>query len=228
MTAMKDMSGQRVGSWVVLAIAGKDPHGQFLWLCKCDCGTEKPVTGGRLRRGESVSCGCTKPAACAAANIRHGHSTRGHLSPEYRTWSNMIDRCERVANRQYADYGGRGITVCERWRADFAHFFEDMGLRPSLFHTIERVDNSRGYEPENCRWATRSEQNRNKRNTIWVTVGGQRIPLSDAARMLDVKYIVAYSRYVAAGKPTGEAGDVLRGAKIKALSEMAALMDYVD
>lgn len=217
MRAIIDMSGQRFGAWVVVRESGRDKHGQALWECRCGCGAKRTIPGGRLRKGESGSCGCAKPTACAAASTRHGHAARGRLSPEYRTWSNMIDRCERAANRQYADYGGRGVTVCERWRADFANFFADMGLRPSLSHTIERIDNSRGYEQGNCRWATRTEQNRNKRSNLWTVVDGERMLLIDASRRLGVRYATARCRFVAAGSPTGEAKAILLGA----LAELA-------
>lgn len=158
-----DMKGRRIGRWSVIAESGRDRHAQALWLCRCDCGTESRVTGGRLRRGESQSCGCAKPAACAAANIKHGDSARGRLTTEYRTWSNMIDRCERVSNKQFRDWGGRGIKVCPRWRESFAAFLADMGRKPSPDHSIDRINNDGNYEPGNCRWATRLEQNRNKR-----------------------------------------------------------------
>lgn len=179
-----DMTGQRFGSWTVEGRGGKDKHGQALWLCLCDCGNRSEVPGGRLRRGESRSCGCQKGAACAAANIKHGASVRGRMTSEYRAWSNMIDRCERPGNKQYADWGGRGIKVCVRWRESFAAFLEDMGPRPSPSHTIDRVDNDGDYEPGNCRWATRREQGLNKRNNRSITADGETLYLAEWARRL--------------------------------------------
>lgn len=191
-----DMTGRVVGLWSVVGFAGADRHGQALWFCRCVCGTEKQVSGGRLRRGESKSCGCDKPRLCAEANIKHGDSARGRLTPEYRTWSNMIDRCERPGNSQYRDWGGRGIKVCERWRESFAAFLEDMGRKPSPAHSIDRINNDGDYEPGNCRWATRSEQMRNRRGALLV--GGE--PLVVVAARLGVKYETARARLLA-GRP---------------------------
>ena len=163
MSALIVMNGHRFGLWTVLRENGRDRHGQAFWLCRCDCGTEKNVTGGRLRRGESRSCGCDKPRMCAEANIKHGDSARGRMTAEYRTWSNMIDRCERPGNKQYRDWGGRGIKVCQRWRESFAAFLADMGRKPSPELSIDRIDNDGNYEPGNCRWATRLVQRHNQR-----------------------------------------------------------------
>lgn len=158
-----DMTGKTAGAQVVLRFVGLDKHGQAMWLVRCACGSERNVQGAKLRSGESTSCGCLKSAKCAAVNVRHGDASRGRLTAEYRTWSNMIDRCERHGNRQFADYGGRGVTVCARWRESFAAFLADMGRKPSPDHSIDRVNNDGNYEPGNCRWATRMEQRANSR-----------------------------------------------------------------
>lgn len=186
MGARINMTGERFGTQVVLAAAGVDLHRQALWLVRCDCGTERKVQGGKLRRGESTSCGCGKPAKCAAANIKHGAASRGRLTPEYRTWSNMIFRCENPAGKSYRDYGGRGIRVCERWRNDFAVFLADMGLKPSAKHEVDRINNDGDYEPNNCRWATRRQNARNKRSNVLLEAQGRRMLLVDWARELGV------------------------------------------
>lgn len=104
--------------------------------------------------------------------VTHKHG--GSYTPEYRAWQTMRLRCTVPTNRAWPDYGGRGITVCDRWRDDFRAFLADMGSKPSSAHEIDRIDNDRGYEPGNCRWVTRSENNRNRRSTLWIEYQGER------------------------------------------------------
>ena len=108
--------------------------------------------------------------------IKHGHASRGKLSKEYRTWLNMVQRCTNRKIKEYRHYGGRGITVCERWMI-FKNFLEDMGIATSNKHSIDRVDNSKGYEPGNCRWATQQDQMRNMRRNRMITAFGETLPL---------------------------------------------------
>lgn len=149
--------GDRFGKLAVIARAkdavfrtGKGRR----WLCHCDCGTEKIVLDTNLRRGATNSCGCAQKDN----TVTHGQSRTSY----YQIWEGMIARCSRPTAPRYADYGGRGIRVCDRWR-DFALFQQDMGSRPGLDYSVEREDNDGDYEPANCRWATRSEQQRHKR-----------------------------------------------------------------
>ena len=168
-----DMVGQTVGLLTVIELAGVDRWGQMRWRCRCACGRMHVAAGGKLRRGEVKSCGCDKARRCAEANTKHGHSVRGKLTPEYRAWSNMIDRCERVGNKQYRDWGGRGIKVCKRWRNSFQAFLGDVGHRPSPNHTIGRIDNNGNYEPGNIAWQTRLEQCQNQRKNVKLTFKGE-------------------------------------------------------
>ncbi len=115
------------------------------------------------------------------------------FSPEYRSWKTMRSRCRNPNDPAYPNYGARGITFCAAWNS-YEQFLSDMGRRPTVKHTLERIDNERGYEPANCRWATRAEQLRNRRNNVWVDVGGQRMCLADAAKHLGVNDRTARSR----------------------------------
>lgn len=156
------LSGQRFGSLVVVRSAGHRRRGVRLWACRCDCGSSSIVATSDLRSGHTTSCGCVqrrRAAVVGLRNRRHG-LTR---SPEYRAWANMIDRCENPSNARFADWGGRGITVCPRWRASFEAFLSDVGLRPSPSHSLDREDNEGIYEPGNCRWATAAQQVANRR-----------------------------------------------------------------
>lgn len=155
--------------------------GALKCLCRCECGTEKVVYRGKLTTGATKSCGCLRHRTGSEASaFKHGHATGGARSPTLSVWSNMIDRCSRPAHTEWRNYGGRGVSVCARWK-NFSLFLADMGERPSAQHTLDRVDNDRGYSPENCRWATRKEQMRNTRQNDLLIVDGSALCQVDAA-----------------------------------------------
>ena len=170
---LADMLGRRFGRLVVVAEAGRDRWGQARWRCRCECGGETTVRGHALRTGHITGCGCGR------GNPRHRQSGI-HRSKTYEVWLQMLARCTNPRNRAWSHYGGRGITVCERWRS-FENFLADMGERPPGL-SIDRVDNERGYEPGNCRWATRREQSANRRTSRFLTVRGERVCLAEWAR----------------------------------------------
>jgi len=144
---------------------------------KCDCGVVKFVDSYGMRSGAIKSCGCYGRSVRQAAKFRHGHGTKGMRSPEYNVWANMISRCCYEKHTDFYLYGGRGITVCDAWK-DFKKFFEDVGKRPAN-HTLDRIDVNKGYEPGNVRWATLSEQARNKRTNRVLAIGDKSMCVAD-------------------------------------------------
>lgn len=185
----KDLTGQRFGRLIVISYFGHTGH-ETSWLCKCDCGTEKPIRRGDLYSGRVLSCGCLNAENRLRRNTTHGM----RYSPEHATWSHMVDRCRNPRNKNYADYGGRNITVCQRWIESFANFYADMKDRPSKFHTLDRIDNERGYSPDNCRWATRLAQSNNTRRNLYITHDNETHSLADWARITGIPYDTLYAR----------------------------------
>jgi len=187
MGAFIDMVGQQYGRWVVLRIAGRDKGGEIVWLCRCVCGRERVVKGGSLRRGSSKGC-----ASCAQErNATHG----GSGTRLYVIWRSMRTRCDVESHPTYKNYGGRGIAVCREWNKSFEAFRDwalANGYKQGL--TIDRIDNDGNYEPDNCRWATMKQQNRNARSNIHVTINGITKLLCEWAEVAGIKYITLWRR----------------------------------
>jgi hypothetical protein len=161
-TSFIDMMGTVSGLLEVIGKAPIDPSKPSkgaCWIARCHgCGSVRPYRGVDLRRKRAKSCGCSTKAIISESRRRHG----GTGTPEYETWRGMIDRCEKSSHASYSRYGAKGITVCSEWRHDFPAFLRDVGPKPSPEHTLERIQNRRGYEPGNVRWATKKEQARNR------------------------------------------------------------------
>lgn len=157
---------------VVVSMAGRDVNKNALAVVRCVCGTEKTTPVSALKYGRTTSCGkCSK-----RNNIKHGHVRQEHKAREWKIWTGMRKRCENPRYKGFMDYGGRGITICDRWK-DYRNFIEDMGPCPPGF-TLERKDNEQGYSKENCKWATPKEQARNRRNTHLIEINGTSKPVA--------------------------------------------------
>ena len=191
---------RRFGSWTRLGRAfrlrsdwrtARGHHARIaLAVCRCDCGCVSVVQVKHLCSGASlgcVSCGRDK-------SRRHGM----HGTAEYRVWAQMIQRCVNPNNVGFKDYGGRGITVCERWRKSFADFFADVGKRPGKGFQLDRRENNKGYEPGNVRWATRTVNLRNRRNTRVVILDSVPMSLREAAEVLGIPH------YTISSLPSGK------------------------
>ncbi len=194
-----DLTRKRFSRLVVAEQAGKDKYGKILWLCQCDCGEEKIVQSGHLKSGHTQSCGCLRKDMIKKTglnNIRHGHTKNKELSQIYISWKNMKARCINPNNSSYENYGGREIAVCERWMNSFAQFTKDMGEHPGSGYSIHRVNNNKGYCRENCRWATKKEQARNKRNNKLISYNGKKQCLAAWAEEYNINYEILLTRII--------------------------------
>jgi hypothetical protein len=181
-----DLLGQEFGRLTVLELCPPAPtprtksstSRQWRARCRCSCGTEIVSILEYLRRGFKKSCGCLQrelytPHKGYVHHRRvHGEGTKGEETDEYRAWKAMKNRCSPDSARYFSRYAGRGISVCDRWQNSYSAFLQDMGRRPSAEHSLDRKDNNGNYEPGNCRWATKEEQNNNTRANRILTVNG--------------------------------------------------------
>lgn len=174
-------------------------------LCRCVCGAELPVILSNLRRGNTLSCGCLHRERSSQSSYRHGHSKAGVTSGTYTAWVNMRERCRNENVDSFKSHGGRGIAVCDRWIDSFENFLSDMGERPSQNHSLDRIDNDGHYDPSNCRWATSTEQARNKRSNALLTYNNMTKTLVEWSEISGVKPYTLRARIVRWGWPIEKA-----------------------
>jgi hypothetical protein len=180
-----ELLGKIFGRLTVMAENGKNKHGHVMWLCRCECGKETVISTNTLNRGHTRSCGCLMIEGSRVRFKTHGHRSNGEKpSSEYQAWVNMKQRCGDLEDK---NYGGRGISVCDRWANSYENFLSDMGIKPHPDLSLDRFPDTNGnYEPGNCRWGTDEEQAKNKRNNHWVEYKGKRMVLTDWADYLGV------------------------------------------
>ncbi len=197
-----DLTGRRLGKFTIIEKVEKQSGRNVSWLCMCDCGNTVIARGTRLNSGKLPRCSCLVSNSSTRKSIGKSKSIHGQSrSKIYFTWNSMLMRCCNHKSQYYAIYGGRGITVCERWRI-FENFRDDMGERPKG-KSLDRIDNDGPYSPENCRWATKQEQSENRRCTRWITVDGRDVTLRTAAKITGVSYRTILRR-VSKGLPNEE------------------------
>lgn len=170
------------------------------WRCRCDCGTVLVVAADKLTSGHTRSCGCLLADKNRENRETHGHARKGDRSLTYKSYTNMLTRCENPNAVNYEKYGGSGISICARWRngtanlSGFECFLIDMGERPGQEYSIDRIDRQRGYEPGNCRWVRGRTQVLNRSSTVTVDVNGYEVPLAVACDLAGVNYATAWAR----------------------------------
>lgn len=190
MNRRKDLKGQKVNMLTAISFDHKDKWNNAVWLFECDCGKMHLARGSEVTNGNIKSCGCLVVNNTKKANIKHSLSR----TKDYKVWINMKARCFNESDINFDSYGGRGITVCNRW-LKFENFIYDMGRSPKGT-SIERIDNNDGYSPDNCKWGTVKEQQQNKSNSyFWYVDGVKFNSMYDAARILDINTSTLAGRF---------------------------------
>jgi hypothetical protein len=186
-----NLINQNFGRLTVIREIGTNKNRRVIWECLCECGAITKVVGRDLRNGHTKSCGCYRAELSTKKFRKHGK----HNSAEYNSWRLLKNRCLNPNDQRFAEYGGRGIKVCDPWIDSFENFYADMGPKPSPQHSIDRIDVNGHYSPENCRWASCEEQANNTSRNVFVTHLGQTQTLAQWARELNINYNTLNNRY---------------------------------
>ncbi len=194
----KDHTGREHNGLTFLHFVERDGDGKPVWKLRCHCGVEFTARANNVLTGGTSSCGCVRRRSAAETGRRCNTTHGACKTPEYQTWDSMKDRCLNSTVRQYRNYGGRGIKVCERWLGEngFRNFLADMGPRPSDKHSLDRINNDGDYEPGNCRWATWTEQSNNRCNNRRVTYQGREQSAAEWAREMGLPPRVVQGRLI--------------------------------
>lgn len=184
MPVSQNLTDQQYGRLIVINRTGKDKWGSILWLCQCECGKTTSITSSSLTSGKTNSCGCLRKELLASKFTTHGHTRGRKYSRIYRIWASINQRCNNPNDKDFHHYGGRGITVCQRWRT-FTNFLTDMGKPPANYQ-IDRINNDGPYCLDNCHWTTRGEQARNKRTNRLLTLNEKTQCITDWCQELGI------------------------------------------
>ena len=186
----KDITNQKFGRLTAIRYLGKSK-----WECKCDCGNIVDIFGEHLRRGHTKSCGCLLKEIASNKTIERNTTHNKSKTRLYRIYSNMKSRCYNKQHSAYQNYGGRGINICDEWLNSFVVFYDwamDNGYQDDL--SIDRIDNNKGYSPDNCHWATSKQQCNNTRSNVYFTYNGKKHTLAEWCSILGLKYFTVYRR----------------------------------
>jgi hypothetical protein len=199
------LTGLRFGRWIVLNRHGSIGNNSA-WNCLCDCGVEKIVNSQALREGHSSSCGCYRKEVMSS-RMRLVKNINISESKTYKSWLKMRSRCNDMNDIGFNNYGGRGIKICKEWD-NFLNFLKDMGERPKGT-SIDRIDVDGNYEPKNCKWSSKQEQNGNRRNIRFVEIDGEKINMREASRRLNIDYYALRYQMIKRGKTLASALQIL-------------------
>lgn len=189
-----DLTGQKFGRLTVIGVDDRNTRKTY-YFCECECGNTKSIRADSLIAGQIRSCGCMKKEQ-DRINLTANHSHKMSHTRPYEIWQGMKKRCYNPHDARYCRYGGRGITVCDEWREDFSAFYKwscENGYSDEL--TIDRIDNNKGYSPDNCRWANAETQSRNRESNVRITIGNSTRALKEWCEIFDVDYSTVHARY---------------------------------